>query len=472
MWSDAPEPGWIARQCAAIRDLLDAGAHGARVRRHRLSWRGPAERCLDGLRLHGRPGTTWLDGGCRSRHLVAWDPLLTIAARGGRTVIAGAGARLEIDAPALHVMEALEAALRDLPLRLFGYLGYELAAELELLSPFAPADIDVPDLWLGVHDAWLEGDDGGWVLAATGRRWSAAQVEALAQTLSALPGDELPAPGARAAQAPSIEPDARGYTAAVARTVARIHAGEIFQTNLCRRFGASLRGASAWDLYRALRRQGDADHGAYLVADGGAVLSRSPECFLRVRGRTVESMPIKGTRARDPDPERDRALARELLASDKERAELAMIVDLVRNDLGRVCTAGTVEVAEHARLMELPAVWHTVSRVRGTLAPGVGPTRLLRATFPAGSITGAPKIQAIEVAGEQEPRRRGPAMGAVGWIDPAGDLELSVAIRTAVAAGDRVVYHAGCGIVAESDPAQELEESLVKARAFLAAIGS
>jgi para-aminobenzoate synthetase component 1 len=163
------------------------------------------------------------------------------------------------------------------------------------------------------------------------------------------------------------------------------------------------------------------------------------------------------------------------MESEKDRAELTMIVDVARNDLGRVCEPGTVEVPVHAELVSLPTVHHTVSTVRGLLLPGTGPADLLRATFPPASITGAPKIRAMSILAGEEERRRGPAMGTFGWISLTGDLELSVAIRTAVFSGSvdgRVAYHAGCGIVADSDPEQEFEESAVKARAFLTALGA
>jgi para-aminobenzoate synthetase component 1 len=186
----------------------------------------------------------------------------------------------------------------------------------------------------------------------------------------------------------------------------------------------------------------------------------------------VETRPIKGTRRRGASPREDRALARELVESAKDRAELTMIVDVARNDLGRVCEPGSVEVPVHGELVSLPTVHHTVSTVRGRLLPGAGPADLLRASFPPASITGAPKIRAMSILAGEEERRRGPAMGAFGWISLAGDLELAVAIRTAVCVDGRVAYHAGCGIVADSDPEQEFEESAVKAKAFLTALGA
>jgi para-aminobenzoate synthetase component 1 len=226
-------------------------------------------------------------------------------------------------------------------------------------------------------------------------------------------------------------------------------------------------------VYLRLREASPADHGAFLGLGGGrALLSVSPELFLSIRGTAVETRPIKGTRPRGSSPREDRALARELVESEKDRAELTMIVDVARNDLGRVCEPGSVEVPEHGTLVSLPTVHHTVSTVRGRLLPGTGPAGLLRASFPPASITGAPKIRAMSILAAEEERRRGPAMGAFGWISLTGDLELAVAIRTAVCSNGRVAYHAGCGIVTDSDPELELEESAVKARAFLTALGA
>jgi len=270
-------------------------------------------------------------------------------------------------------------------------------------------------------------------------------------------------------------PGRGAFEAEVTRTVERIASGEIFQMNLCRRLEAALPAPGIWPFYRRLRAASPAELGAFLdLGEERAVLSISPELFLALRGGrdgVVESRPIKGTRPRGANPREDRALARELAESAKDRAELTMIVDVVRNDLGRVCATGSVEVTSHAGLITLPTLHHTVSTVRGRLAPGAGPLELLRAAFPPASITGAPKIQAMAAIAAAEERRRGPAMGALGWISLGGDLELAVAIRTAVAAAGRVAYHAGCGIVADSDPELEFAESAAKARAFLTALG-
>ena len=204
------------------------------------------------------------------------------------------------------------------------------------------------------------------------------------------------------------------------------------------------------------------------IDDQRAILSISPELFLRVTAGIVESSPIKGTRPRAHDAAEDQALSAELLTSEKDRAELAMIVDVVRNDLGRVCETGSVEVTQHAALMTLPTVHHLYSTVKGRLRTGL--VDLLRAAFPAASITGAPKIEAIRAAMREEGQLRGPCMGAIGWISMDGNMELSVAIRTAFTSDGQVRYYAGCGITADSDPHTEFIESSHKAAAFVRAL--
>ncbi len=422
--------------------------------------------------LRDEPGFVWLDGADYGRTLFAIDPLAVLSATESSSTLhhQGEEVRLPVDA-----FGALEVLLDQLPTgsRLFGYLGYELAALLERLPVFPTADDAVPDLHLGIYDAWLEGSSEQWHLtgAAAEERMVAlrTRIESRVRGSGSGAGEGRPSCAAVPTEV-SSEPDDAGFEAAVGRTLERIRAGEIFETNLCRRFSAPWSLDAAWDLYLRLRTASPAEYGAYLRLSDAAVLSISPECFLRLRGRAVESRPIKGTRPRG-DPELDAVVVAALRDSEKDAAELAMIVDLVRNDLGRVSVPGTVVVNDFAAPMILPTVVHTVARVAAQLQPEVGPADLLRATFPPGSITGAPKIQAIKVAAAEEPRRRGPAMGAIGWLDAGGDLEMSVAIRTAVVTARRVDYHAGGGIVADSDPLAEREETMAKARAFLQALG-
>ena len=267
-------------------------------------------------------------------------------------------------------------------------------------------------------------------------------------------------------------PDSKAFQGGVRRIVERIYRGDLFQANLCRYLETPIDRDSVWPLYRRMRLVSPSRYGSFLdLGDGRALLSVSPELFLKLRSRVVESSPIKGTRPRGASVSEDRCSASELHASEKDRAELAMIVDVTRNDLGRVCETGSIEVVEHARLMTLPTVHQLVSTVRGRLRAGLGPADLLRAAFPAASISGAPKIEAMRTILQEEAQARGPCMGAIGRISLDGDMELSVAIRTAFTFDDRVRYYAGCGITSDSVPALEFVESEAKALAFVRALG-
>ena len=220
----------------------------------------------------------------------------------------------------------------------------------------------------------------------------------------------------------------------------------------------------------ALRRITPSPFAATLSYGDHTVWSASPERFLRLTGRTVETRPIKGTRPRDAEPARDAALAQELCTSAKDRAENIMIVDVLRNDLGRVCTLGSVRVPELCALERFPQVWHLTSTVTGTLRDGVDAFALLRACFPGGSITGAPKIRAMELLEGLEPVRRHLYTGAIGWVGWNGDADWNIAIRTAVGTRDGIVWSAGGGITADSDPEAEYRESLAKGAGLRAAL--
>jgi para-aminobenzoate synthetase component 1 len=262
----------------------------------------------------------------------------------------------------------------------------------------------------------------------------------------------------------------RGYLDAVARVREYIVAGDIFQANLSQRFEAPLPD-SPWAFYRRLRTRNAAPFAAYLDFPEATVLSASPERFLRVDAAgCVETRPIKGTRPRGHGPEHDAALGQALVESAKDRAENLMIVDLMRNDLSRVCAPGTVRVPELFALERYATVHHLVSTVVGELTPGADALTLLRAAFPGGSITGAPKVRAMEIIAELEPSQRGVYCGAVGYCSVTGELDTSIAIRTAVALDDHVYFSAGGGIVADSDPEQEYRETLDKARGVIGAL--
>ncbi|MBX6322631.1 MAG: aminodeoxychorismate synthase, component I [Rhodospirillaceae bacterium] len=362
-----------------------------------------------------------------------------------------------------------------------GCFGYELARHLERL-PVAPRDdMGFPDLALGFHDVVIAFDHAqrrAWIVSsglpetepAARRRRAAARLRRIAARLAA--AAPLPPPpeplGPVAIESNFTRP---AYEAAVQRVIDYILAGDIFQANLSQRFAATLpQGLDAFGLYRRLRALNPAAFAAFLRFGDVTIASASPERFLRLDGARVETRPIKGTRPRGRTPAEDAALAAQLAASEKDRAENVMIVDLLRNDLSRVCCDGSVEVPALCALQTLPTVFHLVSTVTGTLRPGLGPVDLLAACFPGGSITGAPKIRAMEIIAELEPTRRGPYCGAIGWIGFDGGMDTSITIRTYALSGQRVTFQAGGGIVADSNPAEEYDETMAKARALIAAL--
>jgi para-aminobenzoate synthetase component 1 len=259
------------------------------------------------------------------------------------------------------------------------------------------------------------------------------------------------------------------YVSAVERALEYIAAGDIYQVNLSQRFSHSFEG-SAFAVFAALREISPSFYGAYLNCGDHAIVSSSPELFLKRTGRTIETRPIKGTRPRGNSAERNEEMRKELLTSAKEAAELTMVVDLERNDLGRICEYGSVEVAEHRYVDELPSLFHTVSTVRGRLKENTSTVEVLRATFPGGSISGCPKIRAIEVIDELEPTQRHVYTGSIGFFAPGGDFTLNIAIRTMVASQGKLHYQVGGGIVADSDPEREYQETLDKAAAMRKAI--
>jgi para-aminobenzoate synthetase component I len=355
---------------------------------------------------------------------------------------------------------------------LVGALAYDLARRVERLPVHAAADRRQPHLWLAVAEvvvAVAPGRERALLLVrplVSPPAQLAARVEELERRVAAWPGP-LSAPPVPASRPVTSSFARDAYLDAVERVLGHIAAGDCFQVNLTQRLTTRWE-ATTSDLYRRLRAASPAPYGALLAGLG--VASVSPETFLAVAGDAVTVRPIKGTRPRDLDPDLDAAHADDLATSAKDRAENVMIVDLERNDLGRVCVAGSVRVPRLCVVEAHPTVWHLVSDVVGRLRPGVGYGQLLRATFPCGSITGAPKVRAMEVIESLEPVRRGWYCGAIGFLAP-GAASLSVAIRTATRFPDGVVDHGvGGGIVADSDPAAEHAESLDKAAAFLRAV--
>jgi anthranilate/para-aminobenzoate synthase component I len=254
------------------------------------------------------------------------------------------------------------------------------------------------------------------------------------------------------------------FMRAVERAKEWIAAGDIYQVNLAQAFGARVSGeGSLFGLYETLREATPAPMAAWISLAGREVLSSSPELFLKISGRGIETRPIKGTRPRFRDSDDDRRSAVELQTSPKEISELVMITDLLRNDLGQVCDFGTVEVSRMLELESLAQVHHLVSTVKGSLRPDLDALGALAACFPGGSITGAPKKRAMEIIRELEPVPRGIYCGALGWLGFNGESEFNIAIRTLVREGECLSYHVGAGIVADSVPAEEYVETLHKA---------
>ncbi len=260
------------------------------------------------------------------------------------------------------------------------------------------------------------------------------------------------------------------FTRNVRRAKDWIVAGDIYQVNLSQSFEARVSGGPLFGLYETLREASPAPMAAYLNLDGREILSSSPETFLKISGRGIETRPIKGTRPRFSDPDEDRRSAYELQTSAKEISELVMITDLLRNDLGQVCEFGSVAVEEMLQLETLAQVHHLVSTVTGTLRPEFDTADVLAACFPGGSITGAPKKRAMEIIHQLEQTPRGIYCGVIGWLGYNGESSLNIAIRTLVRNSDRLVYQVGAGIVADSDPEKEYEETLHKAAGIRLAV--
>jgi para-aminobenzoate synthetase/4-amino-4-deoxychorismate lyase len=359
----------------------------------------------------------------------------------------------------------------------FGWLGYRLAARVESVPLSADRPVPLPDFHLAYYDNVLRLDhDGRWwfeALAADARR------DALDERLRWLRGllHRAPSPPRSDARLRPPEPlrlsaqDATHHLAAVQECRERIAAGEIFQANICLRLQTRWDGTPAALLGAGLERIA-APYAAAFSTPRGGIASLSPELFLRRRGRRIVTAPIKGTIARDRDPAIAAVALERLRRSPKDAAEHVMIVDLMRNDLGRVCEYGTVLAPRHPTAEPHPGLWHLVSRVHGRLRSGVDNGDVLRATFPPGSVTGAPKVQSLKVIADLEATGREVYTGAIGFASPLAGLELSVAIRTLELGGGRLWLGAGGGIVADSDPGRELEEALTKARPIAAAIGS
>jgi para-aminobenzoate synthetase component 1 len=351
-----------------------------------------------------------------------------------------------------------------------GYLGYDLGRRFERIPAIAAADIGMPELAIGLYD-WAvivdHAERRTW-LAGLGRdpRTFARWPELVERLHSREAAARQPF---RVLSRPAPEVSRAEYAAAFARVQQHIRRGDCYQVNLTQRFSARAEG-DAWHAYLRLREINPAPFAAFLAFPDGRVLSSSPERFLRVADGRVETKPIKGTRPRAADPARDRALAEELRASAKDRAENVMIVDLLRNDLGKCCAPGSVRVTKLFDVESYASVHQLVSTVEGRLAPGKHALDLLAACFPGGSITGAPKVAAMQIIEELEPQRRSVYCGCIGYVGYDGNMDTNIAIRTLVQHGEHVYTWAGGGVVADSEVDAEYQESLDKAAALLAVL--
>jgi len=385
--------------------------------------------------------------------------------------------------PVLHSLAALSRAVEDCldeqpsgpeePPFLggwIGYFGYDLGRSFERLPSRALSVSRLPDFHFERYDliAVIDESTGeAEIVARDDQNEGAAVLQARVDAIRReLRNATEPCRGQRMTSPLTSNFSRDQYLETVRRALEYIRAGDIFQVNLSQRFEA-MGDFHALDLYRRLKARSPAPYAALLNLGGGShILSASPELFYETRGDRVITRPIKGTRPRGATPAEDTALADELRASAKDNAELTMIVDLERNDLGRFCEYGSVKVTQPGQVESFAQVHHLVATIEGRIRRDTGPIDVLRAMFPGGSITGAPKIRAMEIIDELEPSRRSVYTGAIGYFDRRGNSAFNIAIRTMILEGDRVSFQVGGGIVADSDPEAEYEETLHKGRAM------
>jgi len=414
-------------------------------------------------------------------------PFLSLRAAGDRIELRGGGTDEVRQGDPLALLRDLLGRYRPAPLEglprfyggAVGYFGYDLVRRFERLPNRPPDDLGLPDCYLVFADALVVFDhvkhtikivanavvdgDGG-----TAYRRAVGRVEELYERLRA--PLVLPELAGRVDSLQQTEMPVAGFVAAVERAKEYVRAGDIFQVVLSRRFSLDVPGVDGLDVYRALRTVNPSPYMFFLDFDGVQIAGSSPELLVRLEGNVVETRPLAGTRPRGRDEAEDRRREADLLADEKERAEHIMLVDLGRNDLGRVCRYGTVEVNELMSVERFSHVMHIVSNVRGRLQPGRDALDVLAACFPAGTVSGAPKVRAMEIIDELEPVARGPYAGAVGYIGFSGNMDTCITIRTIVLTRGRAYVQAGAGIVADSVPEREYVETVNKARALVRAL--
>ncbi len=439
-------------------------------------------------RLAGEPGlvllrSSYFDSPQARYSFVAARPLLIFRSFGSRCELGAGGSRFGNPWQVLEELMARYELLDeiDLPFPLggcFGYWGYELKNFVEpRLTRRAVNDLELPDCHAGFYDSLVVFDhrlEKTWIVS-TGLQPDGSRDAAKARTqfdfwarLLASSSPARPTPDVTASSFRSnMSKDE--FTAKVRRVQEYINAGDIYQANLSHRLTAQT-AAPGWDFFQRLCDVSPAPFAAFLDCGEFQICSSSPELFLRLNGPSVQTRPIKGTRPRAKDPTRDAQLTYELQTSGKDMAELVMITDLLRNDLGKVCEYGSVQVPELVRLERYPQVQHLVSTITGRLSPEQTHSSAFASCFPGGSVTGAPKIRAMEIIDELEPVTRGPYTGAIGYLGFNRESQLSIAIRTAICRPGEIHFHVGAGIVADSMAEAEYDETMAKASGFLAAL--
>ncbi len=426
--------------------------------------------------IKSRPYAFFLDSSNGDKKLgrysmMGCEPFLVFRSKARRISLEWAdGKRQEFDGDPFLELKKLMARYKDEGPGFFpfgsgcvGYFAYDMKNLVERLPEKARDDLDLPDCILGFYDSAVVYDHACDEFHVTGRGLGLEKILSEARRQ-----ENAPPPPSPAEPEPNFT--VREYVRAVEKAKEYIRRGDIYQVNLSQRFETGFSG-DPFSLYCRLRDASPAPFSAYLDFGEVKILSSSPERFLLKRGDYVETRPIKGTRPRGEDARGDASLERDLAASAKDRAEHVMIVDLERNDLGRVCEYGSVRPSEMFSLERYSTVFHLVSTVSGRLRPGTDALDCLRAAFPGGSITGAPKIRSMEIIEELEPVKRSIYTGAIGYISFDGNMDTSIAIRTIVIKGKKAYFQVGGGIVADSDPEAEYQETLDKARGMMAALG-
>ncbi|WP_236349874.1 aminodeoxychorismate synthase component I [Aeromonas veronii] len=405
--------------------------------------------------------------------IITADPLATLETRGEVTTL-----RVGVDISKHHedplallahtqqqLLGALDLCATHLPFigGTLGLFGYDLGRRFERLPVQAAADIAVPDMAVGIYDWALLRNvaTGDWQLVHWGDKAGLANRLAWLEQQQAKPAPAFALLGAWQSNMSRAE-----YGEKFARIQEYLAAGDCYQINLTQRFSAPYQG-DEWQAYCLLATANKAPFSAFIRLPESALLSLSPERFLLLDSRHIETKPIKGTRPRHPDPATDRQVARELAQADKDRSENLMIVDLLRNDIGRVSRPGSVNVPHLFAVESFPAVHHLVSTIHGELDARWQGVDLLRACFPGGSITGAPKIRAMEIIEELEPQRRNAYCGSIGYLSQHGRMDTSICIRTLIAEAGRLHCWAGGGIIADSDADSEYQETYDKVARIL-----